>query len=117
MRSLERANRLCPTLNSVKLGVLGTAYRNAGRYDDAIQTFKHCLERYPDFLYAHTSLAVVYSMMGETDAARRQVEETLRVDPGYSVHRFTTPNLYRDPAVMEQCAQALRQAGMPEGQD
>jgi len=112
--SLEHANRLCPTLNSVKLGVLGTAYRNAGKYEESIQTFKLCLERYPDFLYAHTSMAVVYGLMGDLKAARREVAETLRVDPSYSIRRFVTPNLYRDPEVMEGSAEVLRSAGMPE---
>lgn len=115
VRSLEHAMRLCPTLNSVKLGVLGTAYRNAGRYDDAIQTFRRCLALYPDFVYAHTSMAVVHAMQGDLDAARREVEETLKVDPAYTVQRFTSPNLYRDPAVMAGCAEALTKAGMPPG--
>ena len=115
VRSLEHAMRLCPTLNSVKLGVLGTAYRNAGRYDDAIQTFRRCLALYPDFVYAHTSMAVVHAMQGDLEAARREVQETLKVDPAYSVQRFISPNLYRDPAVMAGCADALRKAGMPEG--
>lgn len=115
VRSLEQSTRLCPTLNSVKLGVLGTAYRNAGRYEEAIQTFKRCQELYPDFVYAHTSLAVVYGMQDDLEAARREVEETLKMDPSYSVQRFISPNLYRESAVMERSADALRRAGMPEG--
>jgi adenylate cyclase len=115
VRSLEQAIRLCPIPNSVKFGVLGTAYRNVGKYEKAIQTFKRCLELYPDFVYAHTSMAVVYSMQDDLAAARREVEETLKVDPTYSVQRFISPNLYRDSAVMERSADALRRAGMPEG--
>ncbi len=115
VRSLEQAMRLCPTVNSVKLGVLGTAYRNAERYEDAIQTFRRCLAQYPDFLYAHTSMAVVYGLMGDMDAARREVEATLKMDPTYTVARFISPNLYRDPEVMQRSAAALRSAGLPEG--
>lgn len=115
VRSLEQAMRLCPTANSVKFGVLGTAYRNAGRYEDAIQAFKRCLVQFPEFIYAHTSMAVVYGLMGDEASARREVEETLRMDPTYTVTRFITPNFYRDPAVMERSAEVLRRAGLPEG--
>ena len=102
-------------MNSVKFGVLGTAYRNAGRYEDAIQTFRRCLAQHPDFLYAHTSMAVVYGLMDDLDAARREVEETLKKDPTYTVARFINPNLYRDPEVMARSAEVLRRAGLPEG--
>ena len=113
--SLEHAMRLCPTVSSIKLGVLGSALRNAGRYTDAIQTFRRCLEQHPEFLFAHTSLAVVFAMQGDLESARREVAHTLKVDPTYSIRRFISPNLYRDKTVMEHCADALRRAGMPEG--
>ena len=115
VRSLEHAMRLCPTVSAVKLGVLGTALRNAGRYSEAIQTFRRCIEQHPEFLHAHTSMAVVYGMLGDLESARREVAHTLKVDPTYSIRRFVSPNLYRDKSVMERCADALRQAGLPEG--
>jgi adenylate cyclase len=115
INSLEYAMRLCPIVSSVKRGVLGSALRNAGRYPEAIQTFRRCLEQHPEFLHAHTSLAVVYSMQGDLESARREVAHTLKVDPTYSIRRFVSPNLYRDKSVMERCADALRRAGLPEG--
>jgi len=115
IRSLEHAMRLCPTVSSIKLGVLGTAFRNAGRYPEAIQTFRRCLEQHPEFLHAHTSMAVVFAMQGDLESARREVAHTLQVDATYSIRRFITPNLYRDKTVMERCADALRRAGLPEG--
>jgi adenylate cyclase len=115
VRSLEHAIRLCPTVSSIKLGVLGTAFRNAGRYPEAIQTFRRCLEQHPEFLFAHTSMAVVFGMQGDLESARREVAHTLKVDPTYSIRRFISPNLYRDKTVMERCADALRRAGLPEG--
>jgi len=115
VHSLERAMRLSPLPNSVRFGVLGTALRNAGRYEDAVATFQECLKRFPNFVFAHTSLAVVYGMMGNQEAAELEVQQTLKADPDYSVQRFVTPNLYRSPEVMQQCAKVLRQAGLPEG--
>lgn len=112
--SLERAKRLSPIPNSTRYGVLGTALRNAGRYDEAVATFKECIQRFPDFIYAHTSLAVVYGMMGNLEGAQSEVRRTLEIDPTYTVERFVTPNLYLTPDVMQRCGEVLSAAGMPE---
>jgi TolB-like protein len=115
IRSLEHAMRLCPTVNSLKLGVLGTALRNAGRYEEAVRTFRRCVEHHPEFHFAHTSMAVVHGMQGDLESARRDVARTLKMDPTYTVKRFISPNLYRDKTVMDRCAEVLRSAGMPDG--
>ena len=114
VRSLEHSMRLCPTVNSLKLGVLGTALRNAGRYTEAVQIFHRCLEHHPDFHFAHSSLAIVHGMQGDLESARREVACTLNQDPTYTVSRFISPNLYRDRTIMDRCAEMLRSAGMPE---
>ena len=114
VKSIKRSMRLCPILNTVKFGVLATAYRNAERYEEAIQTFNDCLKRFPDFIYAHSGLAMVYGLKGDNPAAEREVNEVLAIDPGYTIERFITPNLYRDKSIMGRCADALRSAGMPE---
>jgi adenylate cyclase len=115
VRSLEHAIRLCPTVNSIKLGVLGTALRNAGRHQEAIQILRRCVEQQPEFTFAHAGLAVVFSIQGDLESAGREVAHALKSDPTYSIRRFISPNLYRDKSVMEHCADALRRAGMPEG--
>lgn len=110
--SLERAIRLSPVPPSIRLGVMGTVYRNAGRYEDSISTFQQLLERYPDFLYAYTGLAASYAMDGQMDLARAMVTEILKRDPAYTIERFRNPDLYASPEVMERCAIALEAAGL-----
>lgn len=114
IRSLERSWKLCPILNSVKLGVLATAYRNAGRYEEAINAYQLSLEQSDDFYFAHSGMAVIYSMMGDDTAAAAEVQKALVMEPTYTVERFINPNMYRDPSIMQQCAEALVKAGMPE---
>ena len=114
IRCLERSARLCPVMRRVHWGVLGTAYRNAGRYEEAIETFKGCIRRFPDFVYGHSGLAVAYGLNGDDELAAREVAEVLRQDPTYTIERFTNPNLYRDKSIMDVSAEALRKAGMPE---
>jgi adenylate cyclase len=114
IRCLERSARLCPVVRTVNWGVLGTAYRNAGRYEESIETFKGCIRRFPDFIYGHTGLAVAYGLSGDDELAAKEVAEVLRQDPTYTIERFTNPNLYRDKSIMESSARVLQKAGMPE---
>jgi tetratricopeptide (TPR) repeat protein len=115
IQSLERAMRLSPIPNSIRFGILGTALRNAGRFEEAVGVLQECLRRFPDFVHAHTSLAVAYGMMGDQAAAEREVGATLKATPNYTVQRFVNPDLYRSREVMQRCAEVLRSAGMPGG--
>jgi tetratricopeptide (TPR) repeat protein len=91
-----------------------TYYRNAGQFENAIDTFNTCLQQFPDCVYAHAGLVTTCSLMGDYNMAKREVEAVLAAAPGYSIERFTTPNFYRDKTIMDRSANALRQAGMPE---
>ena len=111
---LTRAVRLSPILTSLRLGVLGTAYRNTGRYDESIQTFQACIDNFPDWVYSHTGLAVSYGLKGDHRAAAEKVKDILQLDPSYTVGRFIQPDLYQDKSVMKACAAVLRRAGLPD---
>lgn len=114
IESQKRAMRLCPIMHAVQLGMLATAYRNAGLYDDSIETFSECLKRFPTFVYAEVGRAVAYGMKGDMAAAKSSIAAALKEDPNYTITRFTNPNLYRDKSVMENVAKVLRAAGMPD---
>src|SRR5437899_3013750 len=55
------------------------------RVDDAIPWLKRALEssRYACYFYAHTNLARVYALRGQTHLARKHLEEALKVNPEY----------------------------------
>ena len=115
VRCLTRAMRLSPVLTTLQMGVLGTAYRNLGRYQEAVRTFLSCIDHFPDFVFAHTGLAAVYGLQGERELALQKVEDALAIDPGYTAQRFATPDFYEDPEVMKACRRVLVQAGLPAG--
>jgi len=52
--------------------------------------------------------------MGREQEAKQQVAEILRIEPTYTIARYTTPNLYRNKKTMEKWAESLRKAGLPE---
>ena len=70
----------------------GNPYNDIGAYlielervDDAIPWLKKALEssRYACYFYAHTNLARVYALRGQTHLARKHLEEALKVNPEY----------------------------------
>ncbi len=73
IRSLNCAVELCPILGTLQLGVLGTAYRNVGFYDDAIVTFRSCATRFPDFVHAHAGLCVSTAKRRDARNLRNQL--------------------------------------------
>ncbi len=93
------------------LNSVGVAYYLVGWPEEAIAPLKH-LTRYPNFLGAHLTLAVVYSELGKEAQARAEAAEVLRINPNFSleVHKQRVP--IKEPAVLERHIAALRKAGL-----
>ena len=115
IENLNRSVRLCPVMNGIQRGMLGTAYRNAGKYKQAVRIFEDCVEEYPEFISARAGLVSTYSLLGEEKKAQEELRELLRRKPDYTIAQYSTPNFYRDKAVMTKWTDALRSAGMPAG--
>jgi adenylate cyclase len=111
---LERAIRLNPYPPNWYLSNLGNAYRNAGKYEEAVISYKKVLKRNPDFLFAHAGLASVYSLLGREDEAQAEAEEILKTNPAFSIERFAKTLLYKNKADSDIVIDGLRRAGLPE---
>src|SRR5216683_2280277 len=73
--SIKKAMRLNPHYPPYYLQVLGLAYCQVGRYEDAITAQKGALSRNPNLLVSHFCLAACYSMAGKDEAARAHIKE------------------------------------------
>lgn len=113
VKSLKRSVKLCPIMVAISYGLLGTAYRNAGLFEEATETFNDCLEQFPDFYHAHVGLATIYIVQGLAEKARKEAEEVLRAVPNYTVKQYLTPNMYKDKSEFEYWGQVLAKAGIP----
>jgi TolB-like protein/Tfp pilus assembly protein PilF len=94
------------------LAAVGIAYAVAGHYEEARDPLQRYLSRYPNYLPAHLTLAVVYRELGQAAEAQREAVEVLRLNPHFSleVHKQRMP--IKDPAVLERHIAALRKAGL-----
>jgi adenylate cyclase len=110
--SIEKAIRLNPIAPSWYLYMLGMAYRETGRYEEAITTCKKAIKRQPNSIIAHLVLVATYSMLGQEDEARAAAGEVLRIDPKFSVKNFEKTRPHIDPTNTARFADALRKAGL-----
>jgi TolB-like protein/Tfp pilus assembly protein PilF len=108
--------RLNPYYPSTYLQLLGGIYLGMEAYEKAVEAFKALVVREPQSRVGHRGLAIAYIRLGRKEQARSEVAEVLRLFPEYSleVDRKQAQLMNKDPTVMENDIEALREAGLPE---
>lgn len=84
-----------------------------GDVEKAIAEAKNCLQIDPDYIYAHCTLAVMYSEQGQHELARDAVMQIQLQNPGYTTHLYASGQAYRDGAILDRFITGLRRAGLP----
>jgi TolB-like protein/class 3 adenylate cyclase/Tfp pilus assembly protein PilF len=111
LESVNKAMRLNPHYPAYYLQVLGQAYCQVGRYEDAITAQKGALSRNPNLWVSHICLAARYSMAGRDEAARAQIKELLRLNPNFSFDRLEKQIVpYKNPADGKLMTDSIRKA-------
>jgi adenylate cyclase len=113
----EKAVRINPRPPLLYVTMLGYAYADAGRYADAITTFKKVLKENPNFDLVPVYLPAVYMLAGYEDEARAAVEELLSKDSNLcieSVRASFKRRVYKSENIYEYVIEGLRKAGLPE---
>lgn len=81
-----------------------------GEYDQAEQFFLKILERSDSFADIHNMLGVVYHNRGTLDAARKQFERALSINPRYTEAALNLVVTYNELDRYEDAAKVYRQA-------
>ena len=110
--ALERGVRLDPVPPSIYLAALAMAYRDAGRYEEAIAVSRKAIIKEPNNVIAYVVLASTYSMLNRVDEARTAAAEILRIDPSFSLDRFAKIRPHIDTDNTARFADSLRKAGL-----
>ena len=112
LEAAAQALRLKPFIADIHLADVGSAYTLAGHYEEARSTLQRYLNRYPNILPAHLTLAVVYSELGQIAGAQAEAAEVLRLNPKFSLEVHKQRAAIKDPAMLERYIAALRKAGL-----
>ena len=110
----QKAIRLNPNASTYTFVFLGHAFRNAGRFEEAVSAYKKGIQRAPDFIVAHVGLGTTYSLMGREKEARAEAKEVLRINPNFSLDHFARTGLksYKDQSEIDKIVNAMRKAGL-----
>jgi adenylate cyclase len=109
---LEKAIRLNPIPPSWFLHTVAMAYRDTGRYEEAISACNKVLRREPNDLIARLVLTATYSYSGRLEEARAEAAQVLRIDPKWSLEHFAKARPHKNKANTERFVVALRKAGL-----
>jgi adenylate cyclase len=109
---LQKAIRLNPLGETGSFVQLGHAYRVTGRFEEAVSAYKKVLQRSPDNIFAHYSLAATYIWLGHEKEARVEAEEVLRINPKFQLDYLTKGSVWKDQSVVDNLVDALRKAGL-----
>jgi len=110
---LQKALRFYPGRpHSMCLSNLANSYRCIGQYEQAVQYYKRLLQDQPDHFLGNAQLTATYYEMGHLEEARAQAAEVLRVDPKFSLERYSTTLRYKNPGDKERYIDALRKVGL-----
>ena len=106
------ANRLSP-LDPMRYGpetVISIVHFINGRFSEAIEAAKRCIQSSPNFGSGHALLAASYMRAGQPVEARDALRRLREIQPHFRLRSVREP--YGD--VAEDVVDALREAGLPE---
>jgi len=112
IKILKKAVRLNPMPPGWYLHNLAVAYRNMGRYDEAIEWGKEAVDREPSNLLSHVVLVSSYSLAGREEEAQAEAAQVLRINPMFSLERLEKTTPQKNPEVKRRFIDSLRKAGL-----
>lgn len=109
---IERALALNPIYHAWYLGVLGNAYRLAGRKDEALAAFRGYHARSPGFGLA--DIVMLQEQDGKLEDARETTTQLVAARPGFTVTSWLRTQFRVDTEQLAADTASLRAAGVPE---
>ncbi|MEE8555294.1 MAG: adenylate/guanylate cyclase domain-containing protein, partial [bacterium] len=88
IHTLGRALSHNPVRPVVYVNLLGVAYREMGRYREAVEILKEIIAREPDYVPGRCALISVYAALGQYDEVHVEVEEIKRRIPEFALEGY-----------------------------
>jgi adenylate cyclase len=109
MGFIKKAIRLNPNPPGYYFEILGYAHLGLKQYEESIYALKKAIVQEPTIIYAHITLAGIYTFLGMQEEAREEVSEVYKLDPQFSLSNASFP--HKDPEVVKEFFSTLRKAG------
>jgi adenylate cyclase len=109
---LEKSIRLNPLAPATYYSFLSVAYRNAGRYEEAIAAAKQAVQRHPERIAFHIQLAAACIAAGRDTEARAAAAEVLRINPKFSLEQYAKTLTWLNQLQADRYIELLRKAGL-----
>jgi TolB-like protein len=94
---------------------LGIANFMLGRYSNALSSLRAAVLRAPNLRAARVHLAANFAQLNQINAARRQVDAALRIEPTFTFeHQKRLAAVCRHDRDIARHLEALRKAGLPD---
>jgi tetratricopeptide (TPR) repeat protein len=84
------------------------------RYGEALGWLRECVSRLPNAQCARVWLASAYAQSGQSEEARAEAAEALRINPGLTIESWKRVAAYKDAKDAEHRLDGARKAGLPE---
>jgi TolB-like protein/DNA-binding winged helix-turn-helix (wHTH) protein/Flp pilus assembly protein TadD len=119
LAATERAAHLSPRDPQLSLWQMfeGVALLHLGRYDEAAEVLAKAVAGNPRSAFARLFLASALGNAGRADEAGIQIQELLRLRPGFALSQFRSREPSREArflAQRQQVYEGLRRAGLPD---
>ena len=109
---LQKAVSLSPVPEYRLIQNLANAYRSAGNYEKAIEINQKILQKQPNQMFPHLQLAATFMLMGKEEEARLHAAEVLRIDPKFSLERYSKTLPWKNREEVDRVIDAARKAGL-----
>ena len=110
--TIRLAMRLNPNYRYFYLWTLGHGYYLTKQRQEALDTFGRLLQMNPNFGPAYAYRAVLFTELGQTDAARAEWHKAHKLNPGESLASLRDRVPYKRPADLDRLLTAAHTAGM-----
>jgi adenylate cyclase len=108
LHAIEQAIRLDPAARDYYGHILGLAYAEMGRYQEAVPILRRSAAAYPNLIAAHLALIVAYAELGRSRDARAEAAEVVRISPKYAAEK----GVFEDEAWNKRVLGDLHTAGL-----
>ena len=85
-----------------------------GRFEEALPWARKAAREMPSWITIQRGLAITLGHLGRDDEAKEVVREMLRIDPEFTISRFSASIPFKEGTVQEQVIEGMRKAGVPE---